>query len=45
MRFLLSNDDGIAAPGLAALEAAARQLGELIVGSALQRNRTALSSV
>jgi 5'-nucleotidase len=31
MRFLLSNDDGIDAPGLAALEQAARQLGELIV--------------
>jgi 5'-nucleotidase len=31
MRFILSNDDGIDAPGLAALEVAARQLGEPIV--------------
>lgn len=31
MRFLLTNDDGIHAPGLQALETAARSLGELIV--------------
>ncbi len=31
MRLLLTNDDGISAPGLAALEAAARQLGEVVV--------------
>jgi 5'-nucleotidase len=31
MRFILSNDDGIDAPGLAALETAARQLGEPLV--------------
>jgi 5'-nucleotidase len=31
MRLILSNDDGIDAPGLQALEAAARQLGERIV--------------
>ncbi len=31
MRFILTNDDGIDAPGLRALEAAARQVGEVIV--------------
>jgi 5'-nucleotidase len=31
MRLLLTNDDGIAAPGLAALEAAARPFGEVAV--------------
>jgi 5'-nucleotidase len=31
IRLLLTNDDGIAAPGLAALEAAARELGEVVV--------------
>jgi 5'-nucleotidase len=31
MRFLLTNDDGITAPGLRALEAAARALGEAVV--------------
>ena len=31
MRFILTNDDGIAAPGLRALEDAARQVGEVIV--------------
>jgi 5'-nucleotidase len=31
MKLLLTNDDGIDAPGLAALEAAARQLGDVVV--------------
>lgn len=31
MRFLLTNDDGIAAPGLEALRSAARRLGEITV--------------
>jgi 5'-nucleotidase len=31
MRFILTNDDGIDAPGLRALEEAARQVGEVIV--------------
>jgi 5'-nucleotidase len=31
MRLLLTNDDGITAPGLQALEAAARSLGEIVV--------------
>ncbi len=31
MRFLLTNDDGIEAPGLQALEAAARSVGEVVV--------------
>jgi 5'-nucleotidase len=31
MKLILSNDDGIDAPGLAALEAAARQLGEPVI--------------
>src|SRR6516162_1461809 len=31
MRFILSNDDGIEAPGLAALETVAQQLGETVV--------------
>src|SRR5260370_30058625 len=31
MRFILTNDDGIDAPGLRALEEAARQIGEVIV--------------
>src|SRR4051794_24305316 len=31
MRFVLTNDDGIDAPGLRALEEAARQVGEVIV--------------
>ena len=31
MKFLLTNDDGIAAPGLAALEAAAQRMGETLV--------------
>ncbi len=31
MRFLLTNDDGVSAPGLAALEAAARNFGDCLV--------------
>jgi 5'-nucleotidase len=31
MRFLLTNDDGITAPGIRALESAARALGEVVV--------------
>jgi 5'-nucleotidase len=33
MRFLLTNDDGIEAPGLRALEDAARQLGDVLVAA------------
>src|SRR6266566_3008013 len=43
MRFLLSNDDGYLAPGLAALAAALRPLGELEV-FAPERNRSGASN-
>jgi 5'-nucleotidase len=43
MRILLSNDDGYFAPGLAALEAALRDLGEIIV-VAPERDRSGASN-